>query len=115
MRDDETFGDTIVELFRRRGVTSLFICNADPGHSDSVLHRSIVDNANVLINFDRHLSRGENQSVAQIVKTSNMGHRRETFGIELANGQLELNWKPMLIRTKDGEQPRPIDIKTIFA
>jgi hypothetical protein len=50
---DPTFGDTLVDLVRKHGTTSLFICREKSRKGTPTLQQAILDNADCLVEFRR--------------------------------------------------------------
>jgi KaiC/GvpD/RAD55 family RecA-like ATPase len=95
LREDETFGDTLVEFLRRHDVTSLFTCS-DEIRDGSVLQHSILDRCDyvvVLEQFEIHATR---RVLMRVVRSRGMRHSRESFEVGLRGGSLEI--KPALLR-----------------
>src|SRR6185295_6363134 len=53
IRDDQTFGDTLIEFLRRHRVTSLLACGDLSADLHSVVQRPIMDAADCSIKFDQ--------------------------------------------------------------
>ena len=53
IRDDEAFGNILLEFLRRQPMTTMVICGETSPGECSVLQRSIIDNADCVIQFDR--------------------------------------------------------------
>jgi KaiC/GvpD/RAD55 family RecA-like ATPase len=104
MRDDETFGDTLAEFLRRQQVTTLLVCGAHPAYAGSVLQSSLIDDANLLIDFSRIEFRAAQRVILRIVKSRGMQHKRDAFDINLTETRLQLGSGSKLLRVgKDGE------------
>lgn len=110
VRNDETFGDTLLEYLRRRGVTSLLVCGNPSNHPTSVLQRSVIDGADCVVEFDRIEFRGESRVRARILKTRSMRHRRESFDLTVGQRALEVIPTPSLLRESQGGEAKPIKV-----
>jgi KaiC/GvpD/RAD55 family RecA-like ATPase len=98
IREDETFGDTLIELLRRHGVTSIITCGEPGSHPESVLQRSVLDNADCLIQFERVEFRGASRIMIRILKTRDMSHRRDYFELLSNSDSLEVKTVSSLVR-----------------
>jgi KaiC/GvpD/RAD55 family RecA-like ATPase len=98
LREDETFGDTLVDLLRRYAVTTLLTCSRESGRPGSSLQQAIIDAADCVIQTDRIQFRGADRIVLRVLKTGGLAHRRETFEIELAPGGIRLKPTSSLLR-----------------
>jgi KaiC/GvpD/RAD55 family RecA-like ATPase len=100
---DEVFAPTLLDLIRKRGATSAFLCS---GTSER-LERSIVDGADCHIQLQPFDYRGSQRSAMRVRRTRHMEHQRGVFELLLAeNG---LTTKPLLLQF--GEHGRPLPIK----
>ena len=102
VREDETFGDTIIEMLRRRNVTSIITCGEPGTQPESVLQRSVLDNADCLIQFERVEFRGSSRIMIRILKTRDMTHRRECFELLSTPDSLEVKTVSSLVRIGTG-------------
>ncbi len=107
IREDDTFGDTLIEFLRRHEVTSLFICSPK-GHPDSVLQSSVVDGADCLMDFQRIEFRGAQRVTLRILKTRGMGHKPESFDVILSDQGLELGLASKLLRVGASGAASPV-------
>jgi KaiC/GvpD/RAD55 family RecA-like ATPase/ABC-type glycerol-3-phosphate transport system substrate-binding protein len=110
IRDDETFADTLVDYLRRRGVTSLLICEEQSLSMNSALQRPIIDNADCVIQFDRFEFRGKHRVMLKVLKSRGMMHRRESFDLSLNAKALEVNPSASLLRVMPSGQIEPIKV-----
>jgi KaiC/GvpD/RAD55 family RecA-like ATPase len=69
---DQTFGDTLVDLMRKHGVTSLFVCRDEMGKEGACLQQSILNNADCLIQF----SLRDSKSYVEVKKSRGTHHQR---------------------------------------
>jgi KaiC/GvpD/RAD55 family RecA-like ATPase len=90
IRQDQTFGEVLVDLLRRKHVTSLFVCDTESKQEGSNVQQSIVENASALIELRRVQFRGAQRVLLQVAKSSGMDHRREVFDVTLTDDTLEL-------------------------
>jgi len=102
VREDETFGDTLIEMLRRRNVTSIITCGEVDAQTESTLQRSVLDNANCLIQFERVEFRGSSRIMIRIIKTRDMTHRRECFELLSSPDSLEMKTVSSLVRIGPG-------------
>lgn len=111
LREDATFGDTVVELFRKNGVTSCFVCSEVATDQDSALREMIISNADCEIRLLSHNFKGAAKSIVQVAKTREMSHRRELF--ELAMDDSKFSVKPIssLLRVDNDGDIRPVTIR----
>lgn len=87
IRDDEAFGNILLEFLRRQPVTTLVICGKTSPGERSVLQRSIVDNADCVIRFER----SGLGIVGRVIKARGMGRRqRREFLVQYAPQGIEL-------------------------
>lgn len=106
---DETFGDTLVDFLRRHGMTSLIICGEPVTGQHSVIQRSVIDNANCVIHFERLEFRGKDRLVIRIERTRGMRHRLEPFDLVL-NNILEVKPNSLLLRVSPNGQTTPVNV-----
>jgi len=111
IREDETFGDTLTELLRRQGVTSLITCSDYTSDASSVVQRAIVDEANCVIKFERFKYRGLNRVMVKVQKTRGMRHRGESFEISLGKTEFQVKPSSSLLREMRGGEVSPINIR----
>jgi len=112
IRDDETFGDTLVDFLRRNQVTSLLACGElSKTKHPVVVQQAIIDAADCTIEFDQLEFRGINHVMVRVSKTRGMRHRRESF--ELISGPKTLDIKPSssLLRVGRGGEVTPVKIQ----
>jgi KaiC/GvpD/RAD55 family RecA-like ATPase len=110
VRDDDTFGDTLLDFLRRQKLTSLLTCGDPTTATQSVVQKSIIDGADCLIRFDRIDFRGTHRVMIQVLKTRGMRHRGESFEVTLGPQILEVKPTSSLLRTIGGEI-RPAKIR----
>jgi KaiC/GvpD/RAD55 family RecA-like ATPase len=111
LREDATFGDTLVELFRKYGVTSCFVCSEATTDHNSVLRDMIISNADCEIQLLSHNFRGAARSIIQVAKTREMSHRRELFELNVDNSKFSVKPISSLLRVdKDGDI-KPVTIQ----
>ncbi len=104
IREDETFGDTLIDMLRRHGVTAVLTCGNPRSDSEPSLQRSIIDSADCLIQFERIQFRGASQIMLRVLKTRDMVHRRESFELIATPEVLEVNTASSLVRVgSDGK------------
>ena len=96
IRDDETFGKTLVDFLRHRHISALFVCGPQDSYQEGYLQKTLENEAGVLISLGRAEYRNIQRETLQIVKTRSMKHSREKFDVEFSDEALTL--KPSLIR-----------------
>lgn len=91
IRDDEAFGNTLLDFLRRRRVTSLIICGEPSRDARSVLQQSIMDNADCVLKFSRSESdTDERQRIfMRVVKTHNIEARRDYYELIREKGKID--------------------------
>lgn len=109
IREDETFGDTLTEFLRRQHVSTLFVCGNKPGHSQSVVQSSVIDDANTLIDFHRIDFRGAQRVILRVVKTRGMRHKPESFDVILGDDGLQLGPASKLLRVGTSGEVTAVD------
>ncbi|MEN6428070.1 MAG: ATPase domain-containing protein [Phycisphaerales bacterium] len=108
MAEDPTFGDTLVEFLRRRGVTSLIV-TGDLENRGSRTQEAIVDDADCVLGLTRFEFRGGIQVLGRIHKTRTMKHKQDAFEIHVNKGRLEI--RPCsLLRVIGPREVKPIEI-----
>ena len=75
---DPNFGDTLVDLIRKHGSTSLFVCRDELGREGPSLQRAILNSADCLVRFCLV------KSTALIEVVKSRGGRHETGSVELS-------------------------------
>ncbi|MGA9772778.1 MAG: ATPase domain-containing protein [Blastocatellia bacterium] len=111
IRNDDTFGDTLIDFLRRHGVTSLLACGEVSPDMYSSVQRSIIDGADCAIKFDQFEFRGVNRVMIRVLKSRGMRHLRESFEIALGPKTLDVKPSSSLLRvTHDGEV-EPVKIR----
>ncbi len=111
IREEPSFGYTLIAILRRHGVTSLFICGDDLQAANSSLQRSIIGNADCVIKFDQFEHRGIPRAMMQVGKTRAMRHRREWFEVNYNSEELSVNPNSSLLRIGPGGNVSPIGIR----
>lgn len=108
VRDDETFGDTLVDFLRSHRVSSLFICGKPSPNLRHVVQQPILDKANCIIQFEKREYMGKPLVLSKII---------ETRALQLYSGLLEVVLDPpgidlrsSLLREEGGEL-KPIKIR----
>jgi ABC-type glycerol-3-phosphate transport system substrate-binding protein len=81
VRADPAFGDTLVELVRRRGATGLFICGEVSEEMESTVQRPVVNNADCEIVLTRFMYHGIDRVNLRVLKTRGMRHLRESYEV----------------------------------
>src|SRR6185312_15963781 len=103
VRDDETFGDTLLDFLRRQRTTNLIICGDVGNDKASVVQRSIIDGADCVVQFERFEFRGVRRVMVRVLKTRGMKHRREAFELSLTPQGLDVKPSSSLLRIlRDG-------------
>jgi KaiC/GvpD/RAD55 family RecA-like ATPase len=111
IREDETFGATLVDFLRRHGVTSLFTCNDFSPNAPSAVQRPVIDMANCLIKLDQVEYRGLNHVIVRVQKTRGMHHRGEAFEVSLVKEGFLVEPSSSLLREIPGGETSPIKIR----
>jgi KaiC/GvpD/RAD55 family RecA-like ATPase len=111
IREDEIFGDTLIELLRRQGVTSLITCSDYTIDQSSAVQRSIIDGANCVVKFERFEYGGLNRVMVKVQKTRGMRHRGESFEFSLGKTAFEVKPSSSLLREVRGGKVSPIKIR----
>jgi KaiC/GvpD/RAD55 family RecA-like ATPase len=111
IRDDETFGDTMVEFLRRQRVTSLLVCDLPSENRKSTVQQPIINAADCNIHFEQFEFRGMNRVMLKVLNTRGMRHRRESFEVTLGHSAIEVKPNSSLLRIlRDGEVA-PVNIR----
>ena len=110
VREDEAFGETLLELLRAHRVTALLTCGESEGR-DSALNRSVIDGVDCLIQCDRVEFRGSNRVMIRVLKSRDMAHQRELFELSADPGSLEVNAAPPLLRIGRNGTISPVRIR----
>jgi KaiC/GvpD/RAD55 family RecA-like ATPase len=111
IRGDATLGDTLVDLLRRQGVTSLFACSDAPPYGASVVQKQIIDNADCLISLSIIEYRGASKITVRVKRTKSMKHRLEVFELALEGGRLKVKPTSSLLRVMPDGQVLPVTIR----
>lgn len=111
LREDATFGDTLVELFRKYGVTSCFVCSEAATDHDSALREMIISNADCEIRLLSHNFKGSAKSIVRVSKTRDMAHRRELFELSVRDGGILVQPISSLLRLDNDGVIRPVTIR----
>ena len=101
VREDETFGDTLIDLLRRYRVTSVLSCSTAAVPRGGSLQQAILDGADCVIKLERIQFRGADRIILRILKTRGMQHKRETFEVAITKYALELRPTSSLLRVRD--------------
>jgi KaiC/GvpD/RAD55 family RecA-like ATPase len=110
IKEDETFGDTLVDLLRRLGLTSVFICS-EATERDAFAQRSIIDNAQCLIRLTVVDHRGSTRVMARVVKSRGMRHKREAFELLVENDELFIRPTSSLIRVAEAGSGESVPVR----
>jgi hypothetical protein len=110
VHEDDTFGDTLIELLRRHRVTTLITCGQRGPQSESVLHRAVLDNADCLIQFEPVEFKGTSHVMVRVSHTRDMKHRREYFELQSDANTLELKTASTLLRVEPGGRVSPVKV-----
>ncbi len=111
LREDATFGDTLVELFRKYSVTSCFVCSEAATNHDSALGEMIISNADCEIRLLSHNFKGAAKSIVRVSKTREMSHRRELFELAVRDNKLYVQPISSLLRLDNDGIIRPVTIR----
>jgi KaiC/GvpD/RAD55 family RecA-like ATPase len=118
IREDKTFGVTLVELLRRIGVTSLLVCadHSDSEHQRSVLHETIINNADCTVQFDRFEFRGIPRIMLRVLKSRGMNHRLESFELKKQKDIIHVMPSSSLVRFSGRKGiGAPVKIRLFFS
>src|SRR5262249_28645990 len=97
LREDEVFGNTLIELLRRQNVTSLLICGSSSAER-SHLQNAIIENADCVIEFHNTNFQGRSQVLLRVIKSHSMRHRRGWFELDASLGSVRVVSIPSLLR-----------------
>ena len=112
IREEETFGDTLIAVLRGHGVTTVLTCGDPPSrHGESSLQRSVLDHADCLIQFERIEFRGTSRVMVRVLKTRDMTHRREWFELVAGPRKLEIKTASSLLRVSGGGKVNPVKVR----
>jgi KaiC/GvpD/RAD55 family RecA-like ATPase len=111
---EPTFGDTLIDLLRRNDLTSLLICEDFTPESGSLLQRSVVANADCVIQFIRLEFGGRYHVMIRILKTRGMKHRREFFELLVGDDGVEVDTKSSLLRVTPGGGIARVKVRLIL-
>lgn len=100
IRDDEAFGNTLLDFLRRHKVTSLVICDEPSRDARSVLQQSIVDNADCVLRFSRSESAGQQHIFMRVIKTHNIEAHKDYF--ELIRADQEIRFQHYFLKEGEG-------------
>ncbi|HEX7317898.1 MAG TPA: ATPase domain-containing protein [Pyrinomonadaceae bacterium] len=110
IRDDEVFGDVLIDFLRRRQLTSLLICGELPRDSKAALQRSIINNADCLMHFSQSEVMGINRVTIRVVKTRDMKHSRDLGQLTFDEEGIRVEVSPHL-RMGPGGKIIPLKIR----
>jgi KaiC/GvpD/RAD55 family RecA-like ATPase len=110
VREDNTFGDTLIDLLRRHRVTTLLTCGHSDRHTESILSRAVLGNADCLIDFERVEFKGLSHIMVRVSHTRDMQHRREYFELSSDARTLELKTASTLLRVEPGGRVSPVKV-----
>lgn len=111
LRDDETFGDTLVDFLRRHGVTSLLACEEFSQETPATVQRPIISSADCVIKFEWFEFRGSRRILMNVVKTRSMTHRREAYEITFDAKGLEVSPTASLLRVEQSGSVKYVKIR----
>jgi KaiC/GvpD/RAD55 family RecA-like ATPase len=111
IREDSTFGDTLIELFRTYGITSCFICTEAPTDQPSALQEMIVSNADCSIQLTPYTIKGAVRSVVRVTKTRAMDHQRGLFELSEVDSPLSVEPISSLVRVDNDGMINPVSIR----
>lgn len=103
IKDDKTFGATLIDFLRSHHLTTLALCPDQPNAADSTIHRSLLQAADTLIELNQVQHRGKQRVILRVRLTPKMAHLREAYEL-LVNklGSLEVGRLPSLLRAGSG-------------
>jgi KaiC/GvpD/RAD55 family RecA-like ATPase len=102
VRAEETFGETLVEFLRKKGVTAVYICHELEDAAVSSLQASLIENADCLIELEKVEFRGQYRVMLRVVKARGLLHRRDSFELCLDRGGLRVKSTSSLLRPESG-------------
>jgi KaiC/GvpD/RAD55 family RecA-like ATPase len=108
---DHSFGDALVDLLRRYEVTSLIVCDRSDASEAAVLQRSIIDNADCLVEFAPVDMQGSIRTTIRIRKSRGGGHSREAMELQATPRGFQLQPSFSLLRVEDGHVNRTIPVR----
>lgn len=111
LRNEETFGDTLVNLLQRQGVTSLFVCGDLSVQPATTLQHSIVHSASCEIQFDHFNFRGTRHALIRVLKTKNMGHVKESFELTVDARGIRILPGSSRMRIDEYGNARPVNVE----
>ncbi len=91
VRDDPMFPDVLVDLLRKNGATALIVGGEERASGNYSLQRSLVGDANVVIETRRAEFRGTQRIMLRITRTRGMTHPAEWFDVTFLNQRLYLD------------------------
>lgn len=110
VREDQTFGDALIELLRHYHVTSIFSCRY-PTDESGTLQKAVIDGADCLIHLSRVQFRGTYRVMARVVKTRGMQHKKESFEVVVGPRFIEIKPTFALLRLAESGDLQPITIR----
>jgi KaiC/GvpD/RAD55 family RecA-like ATPase len=110
VRDDETFGDTLLAYLRQKHVTTLLVCQELTGQVRSMVQQSFVSGADCLLTTERFHYRGQSQILLRVSRTRGQGHRRDAFELDPGKGQM-IKPQASLLRVEANDQVREVKIR----
>jgi KaiC/GvpD/RAD55 family RecA-like ATPase len=111
VRADEIFGETLLDLLRAHRVTALINCGELRPAADSPLRRLMVEGVDCLIQCERVEFRGSSRVMLRVLKTRDMGHRREYFELDTSQQTLDLKFTSPLLRVGRNGAISPVPIR----
>jgi len=111
LRADDTFGDTLVDLIRRHGATSLFICDEMPAGSKSSIQLPILHNADSIFQFHRIEFHGTQRIMLNVQKTHGMRHRRDAFELIVSEEGLQVIPSSVMLQVGPMGEYLPLKVK----
>lgn len=110
LREDEIFGNTLLELLRRQSVTSVLVC-ASPLNDKSHLQNAIIENADCVIEFHNTELQGRSQILLRVVKTHSMRQRRGWFELDGDSESVRVLPTPSLLRVASSGEVSQIPVR----
>ncbi len=111
IREDSTFGDTLIELFRTYGLTSCFVCTDAPTDPPDALQDMIVSNADCSIQLTPYTIKGVVRSIVRVTKTRAMDHQRGLFELSEVDSPLSVEPISTLLRVDNDGMISPVSIR----
>ncbi len=111
IREDRTFADALIDLFKRYNVTTLMNCSEFVEEVESSLQRTVLDYADVILETHRVELQGISRVLGRFVKSRSMEHGRESFEVKVVSGALAVEPSFSLVRFRPNGESVPISVQ----